>query len=126
MSKRILITGGSGFIASYVARACVERNYEVILQSRATDLSSGLFPIQSVTLLTTSFLSPELESVGDVDCIIHLASAGVSPRNAEWSVLEDVNIRGTLIVCQLAKKSSWGNWKCKCCRLRKHAFAEIP
>ena len=104
MPKRILITGGSGFIASYVAKACLERGHEVILQSRASDLPSVLFSIQSVTLLTTSFLSLKLESLGDVDCIIHLASAGVSPRKAEWSVLEDVNIKGCLLICQLAKK----------------------
>jgi len=104
MYNKILITGGSGFIASHVARVCLERKHKVILQSRAKSLPPCLQSYDSVKLFTTSFLSSELESLKHIDCIIHLASAGISPRKAEWSVLEDINIKGTLVVCQLAKR----------------------
>ena len=104
MSRRILITGGSGFIASYVAKACLTRNCEVLLQSRATELSAMLRSYEHIKVIKTSFLSFDLESLEGINCIVHLASAGVSPRKAGWSTLEEINIKGALSICELAKK----------------------
>lgn len=104
MSPRILITGGSGFIASYVAQECVNQNCKVLLQSRTCNISDSLLQNQAVSLLNCSFLALKPESLSDVACIIHLASAGVSPRNSGWCELEQINIKGTLAMCQLALK----------------------
>lgn len=104
MAKQILITGGSGFIASYVARKCVERNCEILLQTRAGRIMDDLAHCQAVKLLNCSFLALKPEFLNGVDCIIHLASAGVSPRNAEWDELEEINVKGVLAMCQLAQK----------------------
>ena len=102
MAKRVLITGGSGFIATYVARSCAERNCEILLQSRAGKVLEGMERCQAVKLLNCSFFSLTPELLSGVDCIIHLASAGVSPRKAEWDELEEINVKGTLAMCQLA------------------------
>ena len=104
MAKKILITGSSGFIASYVARRCVERNCEILLQTRAGRIIDGLARCKAVKLLNCSFLALNPEFLNGVDCIIHLASAGVSPRNAEWDELEEINVKGVLAMCQLAQK----------------------
>ena len=104
MSGKILITGGSGFIASYVARECLKRKKKIILQSRANELPPELTSYQGIELFCSSFLSNDVESLFDIDCIIHLASAGVSPRKADWDTLEQVNIKGALSICQLAQK----------------------
>lgn len=104
MTRKILITGASGFIASYVARACADRDCEIILQSRACQVSDDLAKNQAVSLLNCSFFSLKPESLKDVDCIIHLASAGVSPRKSKWNELEEINIKGTMVMCQLAQK----------------------
>ena len=104
MAKRVLITGGSGFIATYVARICAERNFEILLQSRASKILEGLDQCQAVKLLNCSFFALQSESLSGVDSIIHLASAGVSPRKAEWDELEEINVKGTLAMCQLAQR----------------------
>ena len=104
MAKKILITGGSGFIASYVARRCIERNCEILLQTRAGKIMDDLAHCQAVKLLNCSFLALAPELLNGIDCIIHLASAGVSPRKSEWDELEEVNIKGALAMCQLAQK----------------------
>lgn len=104
MSKRILITGGSGFIASYVARSCAERNCEILLQSRAGGILDDLLHRQVAKVFNCSFLALEPELLKGVDSIIHLASAGVSPRKSEWGELEEVNVKGTLAMCRLAQK----------------------
>ena len=104
MVKRILITGASGFVASYVARSCADRNCEIVLQSRVGRIPEGLDNCQTVKLLNCSFFELQSELLNGVECIIHLASAGVSPRKSEWDELEEVNIKGTLAMCRLAKK----------------------
>ena len=104
MTKRILITGASGFVAAHVARTCAERNCEILLQSRSGRIPEGLDHCQTVELFNCSFFDLQPELLNGIDCIIHLASAGVSPRKAEWDELEEVNIKGTLAMCQLALK----------------------
>jgi len=104
MTMRLLITGGSGFIASYVAKLCLELNHSIILQTRNSNLLADMPKGDLVSILNCSFLSLQPESLRHIDCIIHLASAGVSPRYAAWDELDRVNVSGTLSMCQLAKE----------------------
>jgi len=106
MANKILITGGSGFIASYVARRCVERNCEILLQTRTGRIIDDLVHHQNVKLLNCSFFALKAEYLKAVNCIIHLAAVGVSPRKSEWHELEEINVKGTLKMCQLAKELS--------------------
>ena len=102
MSKRVLITGGSGFIATYGASSLVQAGYEVVLQTRGKGDCNVLINNKIVKLLSCSIFSLAPELLNDVDSIIHLASAGVSPQKASWNELEKVNVRGVLSMCQLA------------------------
>jgi UDP-glucose 4-epimerase len=80
-SLRILITGGAGFIGSYLAGALVERGDEVLILD---DLSTGsrdniedLLAGGHVELVTGSVLDAELveECMSEVDACFHLAAA---------------------------------------------------
>ena len=104
MPKRVLITGGSGFIATYVASLFVQHAYEVVLQTRGNAVCSGLINNKFVKLLPCSIFALTPEDLEAVDSIIHLASAGVSPQKATWNELEEVNVKGVLSICQLALK----------------------
>ncbi|MDA9889399.1 NAD-dependent epimerase/dehydratase family protein [Synechococcus sp. AH-224-G16] len=104
MPKRVLITGGSGFIATYVASVFVQHGYEVVLQTRGNGVCNDLINNKLVKLLSCSIFALTPEDLNDVDSIIHLASAGVSPQKASWNELEEVNVRGVLSMCQLALK----------------------
>lgn len=104
MSKRVLITGGSGFIATYVASLFVQYGYKVVLQTRGKGVSNDLINNKLVKLFPCSIFSLASENLDNVDSIIHLASAGVSPQKASWNELEEVNVRGVLSICQLALK----------------------
>lgn len=104
MPKRVLITGGSGFIATYVASLFVQDGYEVVLQTRGNSVCNDLINNKLVRLLPCSIFALTPEDLDAVDSIIHLASAGVSPQKASWNELEEVNVRGVLSMCQLALK----------------------
>ena len=102
MTHKILITGGSGFIASHVVAECLDRGHSIYLQTRSDTLPMPSACRESITILKGSFLDLRPDSLVSVDSIIHLASAGVSPRKEEWSELEKINIAGTLHMCALA------------------------
>lgn len=104
MTKKVLITGGSGFIATHVAKLCVQESCEIVLQTRGNSVCNDLADNKLVKVLPCSIFSLTPDVLDSVDSIIHLASAGVSPQKASWNVLEEVNVRGVLSMCQLALK----------------------
>lgn len=98
--KKILITGASGFIASNLANRALRKGYRLYLQSRTVTKE---LETENYCFINKSFelLSPS--DFVDLSCIIHLASAGVSPQKASWATLEAVNVAGNLAMCELAK-----------------------
>jgi UDP-glucose 4-epimerase len=108
---RILITGGAGFIGSYLAEAYLARGNEVYV---IDDLSTGslaniqqfsknpLFHFVNDTILNREVM---LELIGICDVIAHLAAAvGVKLILDEPLKSIHTNIVGTEIVLELANK----------------------
>ncbi len=108
---KILITGGAGFIGSYLADAYVARGNEVYV---IDDLSTGSLENISHLLKNPSFqftndtiLNREimLELTGICDVVVHLAAAvGVKLIIEEPLKSIHTNIVGTEIVLELANK----------------------
>ena len=108
---KVLITGGAGFIGSYLSEAYVNRGDEVYALD---DLSTG--SLENISHLQTngkfhfvndSILNREttLELVGICDVVVHLAAAvGVKRIIDEPLKSIHVNIAGTEIVLELANK----------------------
>ncbi len=108
-TKRVLITGGAGFIGSHLADALLARGYRV----RALDNLSEQVHGGSVEF--PSYLNSEVETVkGDVrdrrdveralagvDAVFHFASAvGVGQSMYEIEKYIDVNNRGTAVLLE--------------------------
>lgn len=93
----VLVTGGTGFVGSYVIRYLVQNNYKVIAIRRKTS------PMQLVEAVAEAVEwregdildSPFLESVlKEVDYVIH-AAAMISFNPEEVSMMMKVNAEGT-------------------------------
>ncbi len=92
--KKYLITGASGFIGFRLARSLSEQGNEVIAVIR--DGNSQEFSLKQLhnTIVYKSNMEDYYklhESFGDVDCLIHMAWAGVRGKDRFDSLLQEKN-----------------------------------
>ena len=107
--KRVLITGGAGFLGSHLARALLQQQDQVIC---VDDLSHGSFRNISDLLSSPSFtfhqkdlLEPSFlrEISRGVDLMVHFAAYKI-PREGNALKTIEVNTRGTEIVLEMARE----------------------
>ena len=79
MSKRILITGGTGFIGHVLCRELLARNYELTVFSRqpAEAVKSSCGRVEAIRDLQ------QLRSHPGYDAVINLAGEGIADKR--WS-----------------------------------------
>ena len=101
---RLFITGATGFLGSHVLSAALAAGYEV-RALRRHEMSSPVVPLTSQPVWCEGDLST-LQShwFEGVDAVVHLAAAGVSPKQARWSELVQVNVVGSLQLLEMAKE----------------------
>jgi nucleoside-diphosphate-sugar epimerase len=101
---KVLLTGGTGFVGSYLIKELLLAGHEVVATRR-----SGSMPVISLienpVWIDRSFIELTLGDLEDVDTIVHLASAGVSPKRASWADLEQVNVAAGLQLIDLAHQA---------------------
>jgi len=103
MKKRILVTGGAGFIGSNTCENLINEGHDVIcldnfITGRRSNIEK-LLPLQSFTLIEGDIRNLEdcRKSVLNVDIVLHLAALGSVPRSiADPITTNDINISGFL------------------------------
>lgn len=101
---RLFLTGSTGFIGSHVLSSALAAGHEVRALRRSST-SVPVIPIPYEPIWYEGDLqSLKLSWLEDVDAVLHLASAGVSPQQASWSDLIQVNLVGSLHLLELAAK----------------------
>lgn len=101
---KILLTGGTGFIGSYLLKELLQAGHDVVAIRR-----SGSLPVipleQQPTWVERSFFQLSTNDLAGIEVVIHLASAGVSPQQASWQELEQINVAAGLRLLQLAHQA---------------------
>lgn len=102
---RLFLTGGTGFIGAHVLSAALAAGHEVLALRRSV---TSVLPIPltcqpvwcqgDLNTLKTSWFE-------GIDAVIHLASAGVSPKKASWNDLVQVNVVGSQRLLHLASNA---------------------
>lgn len=105
MSTKILITGGTGFLGSYIIKELVEKNYAVRAIHRNHKLPSYipkeiLDKVEWVDGDILDVISLE-EAMDDIDTVIH-AAAMVSFVKKDRKQMYQVNVEGTANVVNMA------------------------
>src|SRR5690348_9176458 len=98
--KRVLVTGGAGFIGSHLVNALLQRGIHVRVLD---DLSTGQrFHLPPNTELRVDDVADPVavrEALDDVDGCFHLAAiASVERSTKEWLTTHRTNQTGTLTV----------------------------
>ena len=91
----IFLTGGTGFIGSHFLALALEKGHQV-LALRRTHLSCPVIDLprqpQWIESELHELIPNKLESC---EVVVHLASAGVSPKQAPWLELVEANVLGS-------------------------------
>lgn len=114
--KRILITGGAGFIGSNLTKKLLEDennkvicldNFDPFYSTRQKELNvAGLKANERFKFIEGSIRSmDDLNKAKGIDVIVHLAAkTGVRPSIHEPGVYYDVNVKGTQTLLEFAKQ----------------------
>ena len=102
---RLFLTGGTGFIGSHVLAAALEAGHQV----RALRRSARSAPAISLPC-QPEWCEGDLGTIGPshlegIDAVVHLASAGVSPKRVPWNELVQANVVGSLRLLELAAEA---------------------
>jgi UDP-glucuronate 4-epimerase len=116
--KRILLTGGAGFIGSHVAEALIRRGTKLSIVDNLDDfyarsrkrlnlqeiLSTGSYDFFEADVRDVDALRKVAERV-QPEIVIHLAArAGVRPSIAQPALYESVNVAGTVNLLEIARE----------------------
>ena len=114
MSKKILITGGAGFIGTNLALTLIKSGYEVTVLDNLSKQIHGEFPEQTSELYQSikgkvNFIEGDvtckedwLKSINDNNIIVHLAAeTGTGQSMYQIKKYTDVNIGGTALMLEL-------------------------
>ncbi|MEW5819645.1 MAG: GDP-mannose 4,6-dehydratase [Cyanobacteriota bacterium] len=116
--KKILLTGGAGFIGSHLAECLVDKGHSVKI---IDNLSSGSSNNLSSIIDKIEFVEGDIrdkslieELCSDITSIIHLAAMSSVAQSVEEPLLcNDINVNATLNLLEVARKK----------RLKKFVFA---
>ena len=107
--KKVLITGGAGFIGSHLADYFVENNHEVVILDNLTTGSKGNLsgPGGNAKFVLGDIRNQNLveQLVSEVDLVLHMAAA-LGVDNIMRDTIESIstNIYGSEVVLQAASK----------------------
>src|SRR6185369_17669377 len=95
----VLVTGGTGFLGSYIIKELIEKNFPVRAIRRSTSklpfyIPAGIF--EKVAWIDGDILDPVSldEAMDGVDTVIHSAAI-ISFDKADKKRMFDVNVQGT-------------------------------
>lgn len=108
--KRILVTGGAGFIGSHLCEALVEAGHKVIVYDNfSTGVDSNLAKIYDrLMIFRANILDTEILRIAmnGIDTVFHLAARTSVPKSVANPLLtHEVNATGTLNVLTAAHKA---------------------
>jgi UDP-glucose 4-epimerase len=108
VNKKVLVTGGAGFIGSNIVRHLVENGNSVtVLDNFMSGYHSNLEPFSSVHIIKGDVrdkIAVE-EAMQGVEVVFHLAASVGNKRSIDYPIIDaEINVLGTLQVLEAARK----------------------
>jgi UDP-glucose 4-epimerase len=110
--KKILVTGGAGFIGSHIVDALATENQVTVLDNLyAGHLENLEKSLKRIKFVKDDILNQDVlnKLVGEAEYVFHLAANVGNLKSIEDPYFDmNVNIRGTLNVLEACHKAGWG------------------
>ena len=109
--KRIVVTGGAGFIGSHIVEALHSRNDVIVLDDFSTGKEQNILGLGGIMVLRGSVTQPKHLAFAfrNADMVFHLAARpSVQESISDPLGTEKVNLTGTLNVLQAARDAGVG------------------
>ena len=100
---RIFVTGASGFLGNYIIRNLLNYDFKILVLNRS--LKSNFQFDSKIKIVKKGIEELNVKDIENVDIIIHLASAGVSPKKVSLVELENTNVEASSRLIELAYKA---------------------
>lgn len=107
---RIFVTGATGFIGSHFVVHALAAGHEVVALRRAESSAPRISLKLQPRWLTRSLLDVVDQDLLGIDCLVHLAAVGVSPRTAPWDELLLWNVTAPMRLLGEAAKVGVTRW----------------
>ena len=106
MIKKILITGGGGYVGTLLVQGLLKKNYKIIVVDTFW-FGNYLDKNKNLKILKKNILNLKNSDFKKIDCVIHLASiANDNAADIDQKFAWETNCLGTKIICDLAKKNN--------------------
>ena len=107
-NKRVLVTGGAGFIGSNLVKHLIENNNSVkVLDNFSSGYQSNLYPFPSVHIIEGDIRDKKTieHAMHEVEIVFHLAASVGNKRSIDFPIVDaEINVIGTLQVLEAARK----------------------
>lgn len=97
----IFLTGCTGFIGSHVLDQLTSDGHTVTCLIRKPLPLANVYLESNVKFIEKDLTHLLHTDLVDIDCVMHFASVGVSPQNASWSQLQNINVLSTFKLIEI-------------------------
>ena len=106
MIKKILITGGGGYVGSLLVHELLKKNYKITVVDTFW-FGNYLPKNKNLKILKKNILNLRNSDFKKIDCVIHLASiANDNAADIDQKFAWETSCLGTKIICDLAKNNN--------------------
>lgn len=92
---KIALTGGTGFIGSHFLALALKAGHEVLALRRSASSTAVVQLPHEPNWIESTLEQLSVSDLQGCEVLVHLASAGVSPKQAPWTELLEANVLGT-------------------------------
>jgi dTDP-6-deoxy-L-talose 4-dehydrogenase (NAD+) len=107
---RLFVTGATGFIGSHLLRHALALGHEVVALRRSAESRPRIELQREPVWLTKPMDEVDAADFGGADCLVHLASVGISPRVASHDELQKWNVEMPVELLRTAARVGLKRW----------------
>ena len=106
MIKKILITGGGGYVGTLLVQELLKKNYKITVVDTFW-FANYLVKNKNLKIIKKNILNLKNSDLKRIDCVIHLASiANDNAADIDQKFAWETSCLGTKIICDLAKNNN--------------------